>query len=85
MQCPKAVLSNTVVTSHMWLFTFKLIKVKREIRLFGHTSHILGAQKTVQIDNTSIIAESSSRQPCTTEGWEPWDTQASVLLLTLSN
>lgn len=28
IQCPKAVLSNMIATSHMWLFTVKLITMK---------------------------------------------------------
>ena len=34
------------------------------------TNHILRAQKTAQIENIPITAESSSRKPCYRGGWE---------------
>ena len=36
-------LSNTVATSHVWLFIFKLINIKFKIQSLRHTSHIPSA------------------------------------------
>lgn len=68
MQCPKTVLPKMSAASYRWLCPFKLTKIKQEIQLFGHNSHILGAQKIAQIEMISIIEESSFRQRCSRGG-----------------